>query len=162
MLLQATLAMLASPDRQIELEELEQFHFARYEQIEFLLQHARREYPAHLMTELMSRVLRDTERALDWLDHRLAEEEGWYRHRNDQAGERFEQLGFDGELTWDRAMEAYLTTGNGGCLDEGISLLRERHWRDSFGGGQQLSELRTRATEERKDVLPLLACWLKQ
>lgn len=162
LILQATLAMLASPDRQIELEELEQFHFARYEQIEFLLQHARGEYPAHLMTDVMCRVLRDAERALEWLDRRFAEEEGWYRHRNDQAGERFEQLGFDGELTWDRAMEAYLTAGNGECLDKGISLLRERHWRDSFGGGQQLSELRTRAAEERKDVLPLLTCWLKQ
>ena len=133
--LQATLAMLGSPERQMELEELEQFHFARHDQIECLLQHASGDYPALLMTEVMRRVLHDAELALDWLDHRLAEEEGWYRHRNDQAGERFEQLGFDGELTWDRAMEAYLATGSEESLDEGICLLRERHWRESFGGG---------------------------
>jgi len=91
----------------------------------------------------MCRVLRDAERALEWLDRSFAEEEGWYRHRNDQAGERFEQMGFDGELTWDRAMEAYLATGNGESLDEGICLLRERHWRNSFGGGTDWCGLAT-------------------
>jgi len=133
--LQAALAMLGSPERQVELEKLEQFHFSRHDQIEFLLQHARGECPADLMADVMCRVLRDAERALEWLDRRFAEEEGWYRHRNDQVGERFEKLGFDGELTWDRAMEAYLATGNENSLDEGICLFRERHWKDSLGAG---------------------------
>jgi hypothetical protein len=130
--LQATLAMLGSPERQRDLEEIEHFHASRFEQIKFLLQHARGEYPVQLMTDVMRRVLHDAERAFDWLDRRLAEEEGWYRHRNDQAGERFERMGFDGELTWDRAVEAYLATRTEEIFDDVIGLLRERHWRDSF------------------------------
>lgn len=146
--LEAVLGLLGSSEMRGKLRDIEEFHAMRHEEVEALLQNEKADYPVELMTRMMRRVLHDADKALAWLDRRLAEEEGWYRHRNDQVGERFERLGFEGELTWERAMEAYLATGNAESLDEGIGLFRERHWRDSLGGGKDRYGLATEGVNQ--------------
>jgi hypothetical protein len=114
------LDMLITADTQARLQEIGVFHVNRRDEIDALMAIDDGGYPVKLCCEVMSRVLRDYDKAIDWLDRRLEQEEGWYRHRNEQAGERLEQLGFDDELTDERAFEIYRDTGIDECLDAGI------------------------------------------
>ena len=126
--LASVLDMLRTADTQTRLQEICDFHECRRDEVDALLAIEDGGYPIKLCCEVMSKVLRDYDRAIDWLDRRLEQEEGWYRHRNEQAGERLDQLGFDDELTDERAFEIYRDTGNDECLDAGI-LFGADDWR---------------------------------
>jgi hypothetical protein len=120
--LASALEMLHGDDMQASLIEIQQFHTDRQGEIEALQLTSDSGYPHRLMCDVMKHVLRDYESTLVWLDRRLDEEEGWHRHRNEQAGERLKKLGFGDEITNEQAWELYRATGVEGCLDAGISL----------------------------------------
>lgn len=118
--LQAALVMLHHESAQGLLRQLLDFHIGRRERVDALLALETGRYPVAVMSEVMSHVLKSYREILVWLEMRLEQEEGWYRDRNEQAGERLEQLGFDDELTDERAFEIYRDTGVDECLDAGI------------------------------------------
>ncbi len=118
--LSAAMDMLSTVDAQARLQEICDFHESRRGEVDASLGIGDGGYSIKLCCEVMSQVLRDYDHAIAWLDRRLEQEEGWYRHRNEQAGERLDQLGFDDELTDERAFEIYRDTGIDECLDAGI------------------------------------------
>ncbi len=118
--LSAAMDMLSTVDTQARLQEICDFHESRRGEVDAFLGIDDGGYSIKLCCEVMSQVLRDYDNAIAWLDRRLEQEEGWYRHRNEQAGERLDQLGFDDELTDERAFEIYRDTGIDECLDAGI------------------------------------------
>ncbi len=118
--LNAALGMLREEPAQAHLRQLLDFHAERRERVDALLAIEMVRYPVAVMSEVMGRVLKDYRDVLVWLEMRLEEEEGWYRHRNEQAGNRLEALGFEDELTDERAFEIYRDTGMEECLDEGL------------------------------------------
>lgn len=87
------------------------------------------EYLPELTNRVMHSVLPDSDRAFAWLERRIEEEDAWYRHCNEKANLRFRELGFDDELTYDRAMEYCRTTGNEQCFDLDIGLWQNHNWR---------------------------------
>jgi hypothetical protein len=118
--LNAALGVLRNEAIQAELHQILTFHAQRRERIDALLTVEMGGYPVAVMSTVMSHVLKDFRGVIAWLERRLEEEEGWYRHRNEQAGARMEALGLDDELTYERAFEIYRDTGNEECFDEGL------------------------------------------
>jgi hypothetical protein len=115
-----TLEFFRSVDMQSGLRELQAFHIRRYDDVDAQLRAGDGAYSISMMSQVMSKVLRNYSLVLAWLDKRLDEEEGWYRHRNTQAGERLRKCGFEDGLTEDQAFEISWITGNN-CWDEGLS-----------------------------------------
>ncbi len=116
------LRVLGSDQVQRQLHELRSFHAERREEIDDRLALGEGRYQIETLCQIMKKVLRDYDSVITWLDKRLNDEEGWYRYRNELAGERQSRLGFADELTYERAFEIFWATGIESCLDEGVRM----------------------------------------
>lgn len=126
--LNAALAILRSTQMRPMLSDIQTFHVRRREQVRAMLRCRGSGYRSETLCKVMRKVLRDYERVIAWLDQRIAQEEDMYRYHNDLAEERQRKLGFDGELTWEKADEIFRDTGNESCFEEGIVAPRSIAW----------------------------------
>lgn len=116
--IEKVMAWLRSDGAQRDLVALSEYHALRREAMASLRCEQDPAYFAEAGSRIMQSVLPDPDGARNWLDRRLALEEGIWALRNEKAGERMARNGLDAENTWDYAFELYRDHGDVRILDE--------------------------------------------